>query len=168
MMQVKYIFASSRPKYRTLRLRVTLNSKIKNMKKITLLLSILFVTLFSFAGNPPEAIQKAFKAKFPDAANVKWGKENKTEWEAEFTVNGTKTSANFSIDGTWVETETQIKTSELPKAVAAAINKQYPDWITTEADKIENVKKGTFYEADIRSGNKKKEVVLKEDGTFIK
>lgn len=115
----------------------------------------------------PGDVQKAFEQKFPKATNVSWGKENKTEWEAEFTLDGGKFSANFTNDGTWVETEKKIAVSEFPKPVADAIQKQYPGWKITEADRTETAKNGLIYEADIKSGMQKKEVAFKEDGTPV-
>src|SRR5438128_2594677 len=101
----------------------------------------------------PAAVQKAFEQKFPKATKVNWGKENATEWEAEFMLDGNELSANFSADGKWVETERKIKVSELPKAVAAAIQKQYPGWKISDAAKTESAKDGIFYEAQVKSGN---------------
>jgi len=115
----------------------------------------------------PATVQKTFEQKFPKATKVSWGKENEKEWEAEFTFKGSKLSANFTSDGAWVETEKEISVSELPKAVADAIQKQYPDWKITEADQTETAKNGVIYEADIKSGTKKKGVAFKEDGTPV-
>ncbi len=139
------------------------------MKKIILMiLGIALLSTCSFAGTPPAAVQKAFEQKFPKATKVSWGKENKKEWEAEFTLDGSKISANFALDGTWMETEREIKVSELPKAVANAISKAYPGWKITEADKTETAKNGLIYEADIKSGIHKKGLAYKEDGTPVK
>ncbi len=115
----------------------------------------------------PEAVKKAFDQKFPSATKVKWGMENAKEWEAEFNFKGSEFSANFTSDGTWVETEKEIKVTELPKAVADAIAKQYAGWAITEADRTETAKNGTIYEADIKNGKGKKEVAFKEDGTPV-
>ena len=131
------------------------------------MLGIVIISLCSFAGTPPLAVQKAFEQKFPNATKVSWDMENKTEWEADFTFNEKKLSANFSVDGLWVETEQKINVSEFPKAVTDAIQKKYPEWKITEADRTESAKNGLIYEADMKSGTQKKEVAFKEDGSAI-
>ena len=138
------------------------------MKNLILISSLMISSSSLFAGTPTTAVEKSFQQKFPSAKNVSWGKENAKEWEAEFKLNDTKISANFLLDGTWVETETEIPVTQLPPAVATSIKKQYPDWQITEADKMESRTKGNFYEADIKMGLKKKEVEIKEDGTLMK
>ena len=90
------------------------------------------------------------------------------EWEAEFQLNGIKMSANYSDTGIWLETEMAISATELPQIVSTSIKKKYIGWQITHAYKIETAHKGLLYEADIKSGMKKKEVLFQEDGTFIK
>jgi hypothetical protein len=139
------------------------------MKKLFLMImSVAFIYSCSYAGNPPAAVQKAFEKKFPNATNISWGKENTKEWEAEFTFDGDKISANFAEDGTWLETEKEINAAGLPKAVAEAISLKYPGWTIIEADKTESSKHGTIYEADLKKGKEKKSVAFKEDGTAVK
>jgi hypothetical protein len=138
------------------------------MRNLNLMIvSIALIGSCAFAGTPPVAVQKAFKQKFPNATKVSWGKEDATEWEAEFTFDESKLSSNFTNDGTWVETEKEISVSELPKAVTDTIKTKYPDWKITEADKTETAKHGIIYEADLKNGMDKKAVAFKEDGTLI-
>lgn len=138
------------------------------MKNILMTTLVVLATSFTFAGIPPEKIKIAFEKKFPNANKIKWGKEGKTEWEAEFKMNEISCSANFAIDGSWLETETEIKVSELPEVVSKAILSKYPTAKITSADKIESAKKPTVYEADLKIGRKEKEVLVHSDGTFSK
>lgn len=138
------------------------------MKKTTLLLGILLIASCSFSINPPALVQKAFAAKFARATEVKWGKENANEYEAEFMMNGAKMSANFDTKGNWLETEIEMAADKLPAKVTAFITKTYPGWKIAEAGTIETPKKGLVYEADLKSGNKKKEITLTADGQPVR
>ena len=129
------------------------------MKIRTIILSIVGMLVLSSA---------VFAAKFAKAANVKWEKEKSGEWEAGFTLEGVKMAANFKEDGSWVETETEIAVADFPAAVASAIKSGNAGWTISHVYRIESASKGTFYEAEIKSGGKKKEVMLHEDGTAMK
>jgi len=120
------------------------------------------------SSTPPETVLKAFKQKFPDATNVKWGKESKTEWEASFVLDNVGASANFSASGDWLETEIEIPVTKIPDAIVSAIQQADKDCKIVGAAMIENSKSETIYEADVKSGLKKKEVFYKPDGTIIK
>ncbi len=116
---------------------------------------------------PAANIQKAFETKFKTATNVKWGKEGKTEWEATFSYEGNKLSANFAENGAWLETEKQIKITDLPKAVSAAIKTKYSDWTITKADKTDTSKHGKIYEADLKKVPRKRRLPLKKMELFF-
>lgn len=138
------------------------------------LLLLIAFDIFAIAGtgfsqkiNVPSAVTNAFKAKFPTATNVKWGKENAKEFEAEFKQGNTSVSANFKTDGSWVETETVIPQASLPAAVSAAILKKYPGAVITMAEKTEMPGK-IIYEAAIKVNGKKKNVEVNPDGSFVK
>jgi len=142
------------------------------MKKLILVFVV--ATFISLNANPqhtkdvPAKVKAAFGMKFPGAQSVHWGKENANEYEAEFVMDGIKMSANYGVNGTWLETESNIPVSQLPAAAAATIAKQYPKSAVIEADKIERAGKGTLFEAVIETGAKKKEVLLNENGVIQK
>src|ERR1700733_8257629 len=69
----------------------------------------------------PQAAKTAMEKKFP-GVKVKWEKEGK-DFEAAFTKDSKKMSAVFDASGTWKETETNIKVSDLPKAVTDYMTK---------------------------------------------
>ena len=116
----------------------------------------------------PEAVKNAFAAKFPTATNVSWGKENSKEYEAEFKMNNTAVSANFGLDGSWVETETTIPETDLPAPVINAIHVKFPGGKITRAEKLEKPGDKTFYETVIKVNGKSKEVEMNPDGSFVK
>ena len=144
------------------------------MKKVIMMLTLVAGIGFSAcaqkldAAKVPAAVTAAFAKKFTAATAVEWGKENAKEYEAEFKLNGKSASANFLTDGSWVETEMQINISEAPAPVTGAVQKKYPGASIVKMYKIDNSKGALTYEAEIKTGNKKQEMVLKADGTIIK
>jgi len=113
------------------------------MKK---LLSFVVVVLFTFSAcnSPkpkeivPEKVKETFQKRFPHAKEVKWDKENKNMWEAEFKMNNREFSANFNADGVWKETEYKIQNSEIPPAVKATIDSLFSGYKIEEAAVIGN------------------------------
>ena len=141
------------------------------MKQVLLMPSFIFAiatTCCSQKINVPPAVIKAFNNKYPGALNVKWGKESAKEYEAEFKLNGNNVSANFGTDGSWVETETAIKVTELPEAVVAAIKKNYPGAVITMAERLEEPGNKLLYETVIKMKGKKKTLEMKPDGSLAK
>ena len=115
----------------------------------------------------PEKVKTAFDQKFPGARKVKWGKENATEWEAEFALNSKEYSANFNVDGNWLETEYEIGEEEIPAAVTKTLDKEYPGYKLIESETSETAK-GKLYEFEIKTGKGKMEIAVNADGTFFK
>ena len=116
----------------------------------------------------PVPVKTAFNNKFPGATDIKWEKENKKELEANFKMNNADVSANFGLDGTWMETETTILSSELPAAVTNAVNTKYPGAVYERTEKIEKPGAKILYEVKITMNGKKKELELNPDGSIAK
>ena len=69
-------------------------------------------------------------------------------------------SSNINTEGKWLETETTVKISDLPENVKSAILTKYPTAKITGVSKIETANDGIQYEADIKTGLKKLEVLF--------
>ncbi len=116
----------------------------------------------------PNPVKTAFNTKFPGASGIKWGKENAKEYEAEFKLNNTSASANFGLDGSWVETETVIPLADLPAAVSTSVTKKYPGAIITMVEKLEMPGDKLLYETTFKVNGKKKSLELYPDGSLAK
>jgi hypothetical protein len=131
---------------------------------------VLFITLFAALNliaqvkSVPAAVQKAFDTRFPAATHVHWGKESRKEYEAEFLLNGKPVSANFDLNGKWIETESTISKEELPQPVLASILRQYPDAKYKTVEKVEMPGK-TQYEMTLIVKGRKKSIELRADGS---
>ena len=116
----------------------------------------------------PKAVVTSFQTHFKGAKAEGWDKEKNGEYEAEFKMNKVEMSANFSADGTLMETETEIATNTLPKAATEYITKNYPGTKVEEAAKIVNSKGVTVYEAEVKKGKEEIELIFDASGNFTK
>ncbi|MFB6318991.1 PepSY-like domain-containing protein [Saccharicrinis sp. FJH54] len=141
------------------------------MKSITLSIVLLITTMLNACGqseaNAPEMVKSAFANKFPNARHVKWGKESKNEWEAEFKVNGMEYSANYDTSGKWLETESEINKKDLPESIKSTLKKDFSEYKTDEAE-ISETAEGVFYEVKLEHKEKELEVVFDKNAKVIK
>lgn len=107
----------------------------------------------------PEAVKAKLSSLYPNAQEIEWEKED-AGFEAEFEINEVETSANFDAAGNFLESETEIKTSELPKTVIEYMTGKK----IKEASKITDAAGKITYEAE--SG--KKDYIFDSEGKFIK
>lgn len=129
------------------------------------LAALLGLTLFAFTSNRsvPLRVKAAFVKKFPHVKKVKWDKESDAEWEAEFKMDGMEYSANFLEDGTWKETEHEIKIKDIPDTVKATLNSEFAGYEIEEAEISETVD-GLTYEFEIEKGEEELEVAIDAQG----
>jgi hypothetical protein len=121
---------------------------------------------------PPE-VKDAFKKAYPKAEIEKWEKED-GNYEAEFEIeripmdkSGKKEeiehSAVYTPKGELVQTEEEIKVSDLPKAVSEYIEKNVGKKIS-EASKITDAKGVVNYEAEAGGTD----YIFDAEGKFLK
>ncbi|MBP3837809.1 MAG: PepSY-like domain-containing protein [Prevotella sp.] len=118
--------------------------------------------------NVPYNVQNNFQNLFSiqNSAYVKWEKERGL-YKAEFWHDGRQVEAWFQPDGTWVRTERDMSPMELPEAVKAYVEKNYPNYHIDDSDYVETPA-GNYYELELER-NGKRDVILRltADGTSI-
>jgi len=143
------------------------------MKKIIVLLSACL--LISLIGHTqkitmdkvPAPVKEAFTKKFPAATDVKYEMEKK-DYEINFNDKGVEMSVNFDPTGKWLETETEIKESDLPKEVYASVTKNFSGFKISEVAKTEIPDKGLIYEMDLKKDKEGFEVQFSPKGDILK
>jgi hypothetical protein len=140
----------------------------------TTILMLVSIALLSFACTEkslevPQEVTAAFLQKYPSAKSIKWEMED-GDYEAEFNVESLEMSANFTKTGQWLESETEIKTSDLPEAVMASITTHFPGAKVTEAEKLDKPDASSAYEVKLEEGQEDQDVeaVFSASGELLK
>ncbi|MCX6296944.1 MAG: PepSY-like domain-containing protein [Bacteroidetes bacterium] len=144
------------------------------MKKSVLFILAAFVAITLNAqkvasDNLPAAVNTSFKAKFSIAEKTTWEMDY-DNYKANFTVGKSEFSAIFDKDGKWLETDTYMKSTELPKAVRETLAKKYGELSAYKIDDSEKVEteKSTFYRLEIIKGEVTYEIEINEKGNISK
>ncbi len=111
-------------------------------------------------------VKTAFTQMFPTATHIKWDKESKSEWEAEFKMAGKEYSANFDMDGNWKETEYEISSTAIPTVVRITLDKEFAGYKIKESE-ISETAKGKVYEFALKNGYKTVEAVIAPNGKVL-
>jgi len=114
------------------------------------------------ASKVPAPVKESFAKQFP-GATAKWEKEE-SKYEAGFKHQGHEMSALFDANGTMIESEMEIKVSELPVAVTNYINTNHSGATVKEAAKITKANGEIQYEAEVKG----KDLIFDANGKFIK
>jgi len=143
------------------------------MKKIKILGAVLFSAvigsgIYAFDTNKdvPIRVKEAFAKKFPNIKKVKWEKESNSEWEGEFKIKGMEYSANFLEDGTWKETEHEIKRNAIPSNIKTILDTEFSGYKIEEAE-ISETQSGSVYEFELEKGELNAEITIDLKGNVI-
>lgn len=136
------------------------------MKKVMFLFLLSLGTSFSVRAQktPPQTVVTAFNQKFPGMTDVDWSKEKNGEWEAEFEQGDVEISANFSANGAWLETETEISVTALPQAALDYLAVNFKGKKVKEASKIVTPDGKTTYEAEVKGRG---DLMFDADGKYL-
>jgi hypothetical protein len=148
-----------------------MNFKNRMMKKLlTVLAGVLFV-VGTYAQKPkdeiPAAAKAGFSAKYPKAQKVKWSVEKPGEFEVDFTFNKVEQSCLVDAKGNLIETEMEIKESELPQAVKATIAKDFAGYKLDEITKATDAKGVVAFEMQANKGKDKMAIEFDPNGKLL-
>lgn len=117
----------------------------------------------------PAAVKEAVKKVLGTAEAEKVKKEDedgKTVYEVEFEVGDVDHSATVAEDGTVLEQETELATTDLSDTVKAALAKAEPKGAVKSAASVTAGGK-TFVEVDLMVGDEKHEVQVTDAGEVL-
>src|SRR5439155_24150012 len=115
----------------------------------------------------PEAVRDAFQAQCPGTDKVEWKLKGDKNYEAEFKLKDVEVAAKFDDKGKWLETETAIEQSALPKGVLATIAKEYKGHKVIETQKVERAgDKPILFEVHLENAEEVLKVQLEGNGTI--
>jgi Putative beta-lactamase-inhibitor-like, PepSY-like len=136
------------------------------MSKLGLLLLLLLVTARLAVADCPTAATDAAKRKFPDATMTKCVAEgSKFEVKLE-KKDHARVEVEVTATGEILAIEEVVPVSALPQAVSKAFATKYPKSTTQKVEKI-TTPKGTSYEIEFTTANKRREATFAENGTFV-
>lgn len=132
------------------------------------MLVAVMITSFTFAQKikenaVPSVVKNAFQKQYPSAKEVKWEMEN-GNYEVNFDLNEVDHSVLMDVNGKVLETEVEIKITELPAGVLEYVKNNYSGQKVKEAAKITDAKGIITYEAEIKG----KDLIFDSNGKFIK
>ena len=113
----------------------------------------------------PKAVIKKLQILYPSQKEVNWSKV-KSEFTAEFKINGHSSSVTFDNIGNWIETESETSATDLPEAVINVISKKYSGYTTDYVTKTVSPKTA-FYEITFKKGKDKLYIIVNEQGRLI-
>jgi hypothetical protein len=115
----------------------------------------------------PKIVLDSFQLSYPGIVNAKW-EYGDGFYEVVFTKNGLELVVDYDIYGKCEQTETEIKLSELPKAVPSYLNKKYKDFIIIGASKT--ITKSNILTFTIQVGKKGNilDITFSSEGKFLK
>ncbi len=112
----------------------------------------------------PPAVEKRFAELYPDVEPKGWEVDINGNWEAGFTRDSVDYRADFTPEGVWVETESNLKVEELPDAVQRAIKLDFGNDEIAEIERVEHPEKGIFFDVELKRDGKNQDIEYDEDG----
>ncbi len=140
------------------------------MKKCFLLMSAIAIFGITAIGQSsttvPANVKEGFTKKYPTAYDPTW-KQSDDGWGAEFQMDGKNYRSNFDAQGNWVDSEYDLKSSDVPSNVRSTLNKEYEGYRIDNSYLSENAK-GKVYRFEVSKDGDQKTVKIDPNGNVVK
>lgn len=138
------------------------------MRKIFLIAVVFSVAAYSSAQSVsmqevPSVVKTKFQSLNPSIVLVKWEKED-GNFEAHYKKDAKEMTCVISPSGKYVQTETAIRSSQLPVTVVEYLSKNMPGKKITDAAEIKDASGTITYEAEVSGFD----YTFDSKGNFIK
>lgn len=132
---------------------------------LSIFLSVIMLLSFgqaSFDKDVPDAVQKNFTKKFPRAENVSWDKVD-NNYKADCFYKGRVTYAEFSPEGIWIQTVTDVDVKSIYPPIEKYLNENFKkDKVVLIEQSIRADKKNYYYVQVARKEKDRKEPYIYE------
>lgn len=135
--------------------------------KLYLLISLLILSVSAGAEEPPRAVLENHRERYPEGSDLEWEVDSNSYWEASFEIDGKSFRADYTEDGTWVETERSLDFKELPSKVQIAVNRDLKDVEISEIESVDHYKKGQFFDVEVERDGPNKDYEYDAEGNQL-
>lgn len=142
------------------------------MKKYIILFAVLAICNLAFSqkvkeSDVPAVVKESFEKHYPGVKAEKWELED-GNYEIEFEKGEVETSVVFNAQGNLLEEEQEIEVSALPAEIKTFCGLNYAEYKITEAAKITTSDNTTQYEAELKKGKEKFDLIFDASGNFLR
>lgn len=140
------------------------------MKQRLFLVACLLFSSLTYAqdipvSSVPAAVMNSFNKAFPKAVKVEWEMKGDL-YNADFDVERRDHEVWINSKGAIVKHKQEIKSRELPAAVASSLKQNFKGFWIDDVDKYE-VGKQFFYKIELKTLTQEKNVVLDSKGVIV-
>ncbi len=141
------------------------------MKYTIVLVAILISSMASCQSKSskktPDEVKETFKRMYPGENDPDWHLDKNNNYESHFKIKGKHYRADYKASGQWIETESSIKKSDLPKKIRKKIKSDFDTYKIVEIEEVDHYAKGRFYDVEFKIDGKKKDIEFDKDGNII-
>jgi hypothetical protein len=117
----------------------------------------------------PTAVKDAFHTRFPTVQSTAWKLKPDKHYEAEFTLKKTESAVQFDASGKWLETESAISRSKVPRAVRNTADRRFKDYKVVETQTVQRWnEKSPVYELHLENSREIVKAQFSAEGVILK